>query len=273
MLLTANLNTSQGDPAAEDTVVACRNLSVTLGENPILHDLDAHVGHGETVALLGGNGSGKTTLLRALLGLVPRRTGTVALFGTPIERFHQWYRVGYVPQHGLLQVNNASVYELVATGRLSRRGLFVPPRKSDRDAIAAALEQVGLTRFRNAQVSLLSGGQRQRALIARALAGRPELIMLDEPLAGLDLATQESLAELFADLKAAGLSTIVVLHELGPLEGLIDRSIVLGAGQVLYDGPLRSDGSALREHSDTEPGPSPLLQGPTLLARKEPTDA
>lgn len=269
MLLMPTMTAGQAVMSAEGAVVACRNLSVTLGENPILHDLDAHVDHGETVALLGGNGSGKTTLLRALLGLVPRRTGTVTLFDTPIERFHQWHRVGYVPQHGLLQVNNASVYELVATGRLSRRGLFVPPRKSDRDAIAAALEQVGLTRFRNAQVSLLSGGQRQRALIARALAGRPELIMLDEPMAGLDLATQESLAELFADLKASGLSTIVVLHELGPLEGLIDRSIVLGAGRVLYDGPLRSDGSGQREHRDTEPGPVPLLQDPTLRSRKE----
>lgn len=267
--MTSAPTTNRDDATAVDAVVACRDLSVTLGENPILHGVDAHVGHGETVALLGGNGSGKTTLLRALLGLVVRRTGSVNLFGTPIERFHQWYRVGYVPQHGLLQVNNASVYELVATGRLSRRGLFVPPRKSDRDAITAAIQQVGLTRFRNAPVSLLSGGQRQRALIARALAGRPELIMLDEPMAGLDLATQESLADLFAELKTAGLSTIVVLHELGALEGLIDRSIVLRAGQVIYDGPLRSDGASLQQHPHDESGATSLLRDPHLRAQKE----
>lgn len=220
-------------------VLGCHGLTVSLGADPILFSVDAELRAGQTVALLGGNGSGKTTLIRALLGLIPHQEGAVTMFDTPAEKFHDWHRLGYVPQRVALQVQNASVGEVVSSGRLALRKPFRPTSRLDRAAVHEALHRVKLTNRLGSQFRTLSGGQQQRALIARALVGRPDLLVLDEPMAGLDVATQEGLAELFADLKDHGLSMLVVLHELGCMEPLIDRSIVLRAGRIIHDGPLR----------------------------------
>lgn len=245
-------------------VLEARQVSVRLGETDILHSVNTTVQPGETVALLGGNGSGKTTLLRATLGLVPRTSGEVLLFGTPVESFRDWHRVGYVPQRADLAVSNATVDELVTTGLISRRRPFRPISRENRTAINEALAAVHLENCSRAQVATLSGGMRHRALIARALAGRPDVILLDEPLAGLDVPNQLSLAAILAQLKAKGLSMLVVLHELGPLEGLIDRSIVLRAGHVIHDGPLLPGPSVLdhSHHHDSGPTRIPLVEGP-----------
>ncbi|MCL2316506.1 MAG: metal ABC transporter ATP-binding protein, partial [Actinomycetia bacterium] len=207
------------------TPVTCEGLSVALGTTPVLRDIGLTLTSGETVALLGGNGSGKTTLLRALLGLVPLAAGRAELFGTPVGAFREWWRVGYVPQRGRLRVASATVEEVVASGRLARRRWFRPAGQDDRAATARALELVNLDHLAHRPVAQLSGGQRQRALIARALASRPDLIVLDEPLAGLDLDTQAGLAAVLGRLKAAGTSILVVLHELGPMAPLLDDAI------------------------------------------------
>jgi len=229
---------SDGTHAARAVAVACEHLSVALGAATVLHDVSLTVDQGQTVALLGGNGSGKTTLLRALLGLVPLAGGEARLFGEPVASFRDWARVGYVPQRGALDVPTASVAEIVASGRLARRRVFRPPTADDRAAVADALALVHLTDLARRPVTQLSGGQRQRALIARALATRPDLVVLDEPLAGLDLDTQAGLADILGDLKAGGTAILVVLHELGPMAPLVDDSVVLRDGRVLYHGPL-----------------------------------
>jgi len=232
--------------------VEARGLDVALDGTPVLHDVSIEVSAGETVALLGGNGSGKTTLLRTLLGLLPRDAGEVRLFGQPIDEFHDWGRLGYVPQHGAVQVAAATIGELVASGRLPHRRAFHPMTAEDRAAIADALVMVGLTDLARQPMAHLSGGQRQRALIARALATRPDLIVLDEPLAGLDTVTQDSLAEVLGRLKAGGTAVLVVLHELGPLEGLLDRGVVLRQGRVIHDGPLLAAGPS-HDHTHDHP--------------------
>lgn len=219
-------------------VIQCEHLDVTLDGHQILFDVDARVQAGETVALLGANGSGKTTLVKALLGLIGHSGGKVELFGTQLSHFKHWNRLGYVPQRGHSQVANATVREVVSTGRLANRRIFSHLNKADRLAVNTALERVELTERADDPLSVLSGGQQQRALIARALASQAELLILDEPLAALDIPTQESLARLFGRLKDEGLSMLVILHELGPMETLIDRSIMIQLGRKIYDGPL-----------------------------------
>jgi zinc transport system ATP-binding protein len=245
------------------SVIQTEKLSVRVGENTVLHDVDVQVSQGELVALLGGNGAGKTTLLRSILGLTERVGGTVEVFGTPIEKLSDWRRIGYVPQRSQLQVAKATVDELVASGVLSRRRWFHPLTAGNRAAIDAALDIVRMTSLRRREVSELSGGQRQRAVIARALAGTPELLLLDEPMAGLDIDTQDGLASVFEALKQRGLTVVVVLHELGAMEPLIDRSIVLRQGQKIYDGPLRSGPGGDHGH-DAEPDDASILAWDTL---------
>jgi len=240
-------------------VIEATGAEVTLDGTEVLHGVNLHVAERETVALLGGNGSGKTTTLRAVLGLVPIQAGQVRLFGTDLADFHAWARIGYVPQHGAVQVGSATIWELVASGRLPHRRLFRPLGADDNAAISNALTMVTLADLARQPMSRLSGGQRQRALIARALANRPDLIVLDEPLAGLDTASQDGLTEVLERLKVAGLTILVVLHELGPFEPLIDRGVVLQQGAVIYDGPLEAaDDGPTHEHThqhSTAPAP------------------
>ena len=216
--------------------------AVALGGRPVLRHVDLAVRAGEFVALMGANGSGKSTLVRALVGLRPLTTGTLRLFGTELSRFHDWSRIGYVPQRGGAASGvPASVWEVVASGRLTRRRLLRPLGAADRRAITDALEVVGLADRAKDGVSQLSGGQQQRVLIARALAGEPELFFLDEPTAGVDLESQEALAAALGVLKDRGATIVLVAHELGPLAGLVDRSVVMRAGRVAYDGAPLGD--------------------------------
>ncbi|MCZ7414150.1 MULTISPECIES: metal ABC transporter ATP-binding protein [unclassified Streptomyces] len=216
----------------DEPVIALRAAHAALGARPVLRGIDLEVARGEVVALLGANGSGKSTTVRAAIGQVPLTAGGLELFGTPLRRFRDWRRVGYVPQRSTAAAGvPATVREVVTSGRLSRRGLG-PLRRSDRDAVRAALELVGMADRVKDSVSALSGGQHQRVLIARALAGEPELLIMDEPLAGVDLASQRVLAEALRHQVRAGASVLLVLHELGPLAPLIDRSVVLRDGRV-----------------------------------------
>ncbi len=220
------------------SIIETRDVAVELGGRPVLRGIDLAVQPGEVVAVLGANGSGKSTLVRAVLGLVPHVRGEVRLFGDPVSGFRDWQRVGFVPQRATAGSGvPATVGEVVAAGRLSRRTPFVPLRRRDKDAIAAAIEAVGLTDRVGDGVSTLSGGQQQRVLIARALAGDPELLVLDEPTAGVDVASQQVLADALRSLVAHGITIVLVAHELGPLGDLVDRAVVMRDGRIAYDGP------------------------------------
>ena len=222
---------------AHSPVIRMRGARATLGARPVLRGIDITVRRGEVVALLGANGSGKSTAVRSVIGQVPLTGGTVELFGTELRRFRQWARVGYVPQRTTAAGGvPATIHEVVSSGRLSRTRLRLP-RKADRAAVDRAIALVGLTDRAHDSVDALSGGQHQRVLIARALAAEPELLIMDEPMAGVDLASQEILAETLRGQVADGTSVLLVLHELGPLEPLIDRAVVLRDGCVVHDGP------------------------------------
>jgi len=219
-------------------VVQVRDGAVELGGRPVLRGIDLDVRAGEVLAVLGANGSGKSTLVRALLGLVPVTRGEVRLFGTAREQFHDWHRIGFVPQRvSAASGVPASVREVVSSGRLSRRRAFSLPSRADRQAVDEAITAVGLGDKARDGVSTLSGGQQQRVLIARALAGVPDLLVLDEPTAGVDVQSQQAFADALAGLLQRGATLVLVAHELGPLAPLVDRAVVMRDGRVAYDGP------------------------------------
>ncbi|MFC8670319.1 metal ABC transporter ATP-binding protein [Streptomyces sp. NPDC057199] len=225
------------DEPGASAVISLRGVTAELGSRPVLRGIDLTVNRGEVVALLGANGSGKSTAVRTVIGQVPVTAGEVELFGTPRRRFRDWSRVGYVPQRTTAAGGvPATVTEVVSSGRLSR-ARFGVLRKTDREAVQRAIALVGLADRAKDSVNALSGGQHQRVLIARALAAGPELLIMDEPMAGVDLASQEVLAETLREQVAQGASVLLVLHELGPLEPLINRAVVLRDGCVMHDGP------------------------------------
>jgi zinc transport system ATP-binding protein len=224
-------------PSDHPPVLGLRGGAVSLGGRRVLGGVDLSVRAGEVVALLGANGSGKSTLVRALVGLVPLDAGEIELFGRPHAAFRDWHRIGYVPQR-LTAASGvpATVTEIVTSGRLSRARWLRPTGSADRAAVAAALRTVGLADRAGDSVAALSGGQQQRVLIARALAGEPEVLILDEPTAGVDLPSQQAFADALHRLVEAGTTILLVAHELGPLEPLVDRAVVLRDGRVAHDG-------------------------------------
>jgi zinc transport system ATP-binding protein len=238
-----------------EPVVELSDGAVAIAGRPILRHIDMQVTAGEFVALMGANGSGKSTLVRALTGLRPLASGSLRLFGTPFDDFHDWQRVGFVPQRGGAASGvPASVWEVVASGRLTRRRLLRPLGRADRAAITDALEVVGLAHRARDGVSTLSGGQQQRVLIARALVTGADLLVMDEPTAGVDHHHQEALAELLGELVGEGASVLLVAHELGPMRVLIDRAVVMRDGRIAYDGsPLASEQVATA-HLDQDHG-------------------
>ena len=259
-LRSSNAANGPREPA-KDVVLAATDISVELGGLPVLRGITMSVHAGEAVALLGGNGSGKSTLVRALLGLVPVQRGTAELFGTPRAAFRSWSRIGYMPQRSAAGLSGAKVKEVVAAGRLSRRPPFAPPRPDDRAAVARALATVGLTERTGDRLSELSVGQQQRVLLARALATEPELLVLDEPTAGVDLASQTALTDTLTDLVHGGTALVVVLHEVGWLAGLLDRGVVLREGRIAYDGPLGDLGRSVEHQHHPEVPETGWLDG------------
>ncbi len=231
---------------------ALSGCEVRLDRRPVLRGVDLAVQPGEVLAVMGPNGSGKSTLVRALLGLVPLSGGRAELYGVPPARFKDWKRIGYVPQR--LSVGGgvpATVREVVASGRIARQSRFRPFSAADRAAVDSALDAVGMADRAHDPAQQLSGGQQQRVLIARALAGEPDAFVMDEPTAGVDSRSQATLAGTLRDLVVQGRTVVLVAHELGPLEPLITRSVVLESGRVVHEGtPPIPEGECARPGHD-----------------------
>ena len=208
------------------------------GGATVLRDVDLDIASGEFVGIAGPNGGGKTTLLRLALGLERPSRGRALLFGEPAHEFRGRARLGFLAQRAVVEIDApATVRELVAAGRVARSGLARRFSGSDRAAVAAAIERVGLSAHADAPVQRLSGGQQQRAAIAKALSGEPDLLVLDEPTAGVDADAQEAFAALLGELHAElGATIVYVSHEFGAVEPFVQR-LVLVRGQILYDGP------------------------------------
>jgi zinc transport system ATP-binding protein len=208
------------------------------GGPEVLGRVDLKIHAGEFVTIAGPNGGGKTTLLRVALGLEEPVSGTARLFGEPADRVRDRYRIGYLAQRTRLGIDApASVGEVVTSGRVARRGLLKPFGRADRDAIAEAIARVGLEDQASTPIQRLSGGQQQRAFIAKALAGEPELLVLDEPTAGVDVDAQEAFGAFLGELhQALGVTILYVSHEFGAVERFVER-VVLVRGGIVFDGP------------------------------------
>ena len=248
--MTTDTTTTAGTSHAEaPAVVRLDNLHVAWDTDLILHGITLSIPAGQTVAITGSNGSGKSTTLKALLGTAPITSGDALLFSRSItaRRRVPWQKIGYVPQRissgGAV---SSSAIEVVRSGLLGPRSLWAMP--GDTARAMDALERVGMAHRAHSPMNILSGGQAQRVLIARALVRRPELLIMDEPMAGIDAASRARLASIVADAKAEGTTILIVLHELGELGPLLDRELHISAGHVSYDGAPHIDDDHEQHH-------------------------
>jgi zinc transport system ATP-binding protein len=209
-------------------------------DHPIFEGISLSIHAGEYIGIIGPNGSGKSTFLKLLLGLLPLQTGNIELFGKPIEQFKEWEKIGYVPQKGFEGEPNfpATVEEVIAAGYPFKS--FLPnkeERKKLREKIDTITDIVGIRHLLKRRIGELSGGEEQRAFIAQALLSDPLLLVLDEPTAGIDLATEESFYGLLKRLNEEhGKTILLVSHDLEALAHHSKTALCLNR-KVVYHGP------------------------------------
>ncbi|HMR49992.1 MAG TPA: anchored repeat-type ABC transporter ATP-binding subunit [Arachnia sp.] len=216
--------------------IEARRLSVALGGHPVLTDVDLTVPEGGLFALLGPNGAGKTTFLRTVLGTVKPLAGMLSVAGDPPRR--AWRHVGYVPQrHAFAWDFPISVEGAVLSGRTKRIGWLRAAGRDDYRAARDAIDVVGLGELAARPVGELSGGQRQRVLIARALASRPSVLLLDEPFTGVDVPTQDLLTELLRGLVGDGRTVLLTTHDLPQAMSIADTVALVNRRVIAQGSP------------------------------------
>ena len=198
-------------------IIEVKNVSFSYGDKEVLKNITLNVHKGDYLGIMGPNGGGKTTLVKIMLGLLKPTSGKIFLFGQDIQKFSYWSKVGYIPQKAVNFDTNfpITVKEVVNMGRIGKRGLFHSLTDSDHAIVKKSLEQVDMWDLRNKIIGDLSGGQQQRVFIAKALAGQPEVIFLDEPTIGVDIKTQEEFYGLLKKLnQELHLTLILVSHDI-----------------------------------------------------------
>lgn len=198
-------------------IIEIKDLCFSYNKEEVLKDITFNIHQGDYLGIIGPNGAGKTTLLKLILNLLPLCCGSVKLFGQDIKHFKDWSLIGYVPQKATnFDVNfPATVQEVVSMGGYSKIGLFKYASKKDKEIIENVLNQVGMQEHRKRLIGDLSVGQQQRIFIARALAGEPEIIFLDEPTTGVDKASQDDFYALLKDLnQKLGLTIVLISHDI-----------------------------------------------------------
>jgi zinc transport system ATP-binding protein len=235
-------NGRPGPPSPQDpeVVAALERVSFNYGAERVLEHVSLQIRRRDFLGIIGPNGSGKTTLLRIMLGLLKPERGDVRLFGSDLPAFHDWRRIGYVPQKGIAFESRfpASVFEVVMSGRCGRAGLGRRFDAADRDASLRALETVGMAAYRDRLIGRLSSGQQQRVLIARALATGPDLLLLDEPTVGVDLDAQEQFYSLLRTLnRDLGTTVVLVSHDIAVIATEVTRLACLNRTLVFHGSP------------------------------------
>jgi manganese/zinc/iron transport system ATP- binding protein len=218
-----------------DPVIEVHDLTVSYDRRPVLWNVDLTIPPGSLVGIIGPNGAGKSTLIKAMMNLVPKSSGFVKLFDKPIEEVRG--QVSYVPQRESVDWDfPASALDVVLMGRYGKLGLFRKVRQSDVEVAQECLRKVGMEAYGSRQISQLSGGQQQRVFLARALAQDAQLYCLDEPFAGVDIATETAIVEILREMRKAGKTALVVHHDLQSASEYFDWIVLLNV-RLVASGP------------------------------------
>lgn len=216
--------------------LSVKNLTVSYNDNTVLHRVSFDVPVGGLVGIIGPNGAGKTTLLKAVLGLLPVEGGTVTLFGDRVKNQRKW--TAYVPQRNSLDWDfPINVLETVVLGTYPHLGLFRRPGRPEREWGMECLRQVGMEDYAERQIGALSGGQQQRVFIARALAQRANLFLLDEPFVGIDAQSENMIIHILRALRDEGKTVLIVHHDLSKVHDYYEDVLLLNRELVGY-GPV-----------------------------------
>lgn len=216
--------------------VTIHAMTVAYHRKPVLWDVDYDAPAGRLIAVVGPNGAGKSTLIKACLGLVPMASGQVAFWGQAYRRARD--RIGYVPQRETVDWDfPVSALDVVCMGRYRAIGWCRPVTRVHREAAMGCLDRVGMSSYADRQISQLSGGQQQRVFLARALAQEADLYFMDEPLAGVDAATERAIVDVLRSLKDEGRTVICVHHDLQTLRRYFDDAVLLNM-RVVASGPV-----------------------------------
>lgn len=216
--------------------IRVENLTVSYGPRPALLDVTLEIEPALLIGVIGPNGSGKSTLLKAILGFLKPDLGEVRIFGEPVEKMRR--RVTYVPQRGAIDWDFPTTVEEVALmGRYGHIPWWREPTARDRRTAREALETVRMAEFARRQIGELSGGQQQRVIMARALAQEAEILLLDEPFAGVDAATEQAILDVLARAKERGNTLVVVHHDLATAARAFDRLVLLKQRLHAYGTP------------------------------------
>lgn len=217
--------------------VHVEGLTVNYGVNCALFDVTFSLDPGKMVAIIGPNGAGKSTLLKAMAGLIKPTTGYAYFFNQPFKKVRD--RVAYVAQRSSIDWNfPITTFDVVLMGRYRKLGFFKWTRKADKEAALSVLDLLGMKDLKNRQIAQLSGGQQQRLFLARALLQDAEIYLLDEPFAGVDMATEKLLIEVMRKLKNQGKTMIVVHHDLNTVPDYFDEVIFVSTSLVAA-GPVQ----------------------------------
>ena len=228
-----------GDMEAAGTGLVLRDVNAGYGDQLVLRNVDLTIRPGSMVGVIGPNGSGKSTLLKAVLGLTPVASGTVALDGRPVRE--QRHRVAYVPQREAVDWSfPISAAQVVLMGRYPSLGWVRPPRRDDRSAVEAALGRVGMIDLADRQIGALSGGQQQRVFLARALVQEASVLLLDEPLTGVDRTTEQLIVALLRQLREAGATIVQATHDLESASETSDALCFVNGGVIAYGAPAET---------------------------------
>ena len=211
-------------------------LTVNYDHTPVLWDIHFDIPAGKMVGIIGPNGAGKSTLLMSLIGMAKPLSGTIEFYGQPFRKVRD--QIAYVPQRSSVDWDfPITAFDLVLMGRYGKLGYFKWPKASDKEAAKRALDMVGMLPFANRQISQLSGGQQQRLFIARALLQEANIYLMDEPFAGVDMATEKAIVSLMDSLKAQGKTLCVVHHDLTTVDAYFDWVIMLNTC-LIASGPV-----------------------------------
>src|SRR5437868_6727815 len=225
---TATGKTEQTTQMHTAPAVRMRDMTVGYDSTPVLEHADLEIGWGQMVGIIGPNGAGKSTLIKTILGTLRPMQGTVEVAGWPAQSREARNSVGYVPQREAVNWDfPVTVSDVVMMGRTGRLGWLRFPGAEDRRIVAEALDLVGMSDFAHRQISQLSGGQQQRVFLARALAQGGRLLLLDEPLNGVDASTQETIGELLSSQRVQGATIMMATHDLELAAAWCDQLVMV----------------------------------------------